>query len=146
MPKTRQQPPRLASRITRRVLLSALVGLCACHGDHGLVPLPHGDGPLTGTWVQPSVDTWIQLDLSQTGTHVVGYYRTGSANFGGSLSDPIAVTGIASLPQVTLEWTDNRALWTMNATLSADGKTLTGTWSSGNQPATPFRAFNLAPQ
>lgn len=146
MPKTTLQPPRLTARIVRRVLLTAFVGLSACHGDRGLAPLPPGDGPLTGTWIQPSVDTWVQLDLSQSGGRVVGYYRTGSANFGGSLSDPIPVTGVASLPQVTLEWTEDRALRTMNATLSTDGKTLNGTWSSGNEPATPFRSFNRSTQ
>ena len=146
MPKTRPQPPRLATRITRRIFLSALVGLCTVYvaacGDGGVGPLPRGDGPLTGTWIQPSVDTWVQLDLSQSGERVVGYYRTGSANFGGSLSDPIRITGTAALPQATLQWTENGVQRTVNATLSADGDSLTGTWSIPGQPATPFFPFH----
>lgn len=151
MPKTRLHPPLSKSRFTRRVRLNAFVCLytvlaLACSGDRGLAPLPPGDGPLTGKWIQPSVDTWIQLELSQSGSRVVGYYRTGSANFGGSLSDPISVTGIAALPNVTLEWNEGHTLRTMNATLSADGNTLTGTWNLADQPATPFRGFNRATQ
>jgi hypothetical protein len=150
MPKTRLQPPRLTSRITRRVLLSSLVGLCAvyvaaCRGDRGVAPLPPGDGALTGKWIQPSVDTWVQLDLSQSGTRVVGYYRTGSANFGGSLSDPIPITGTATLPRATLQWNDGAAR-TMNATLSADGDSLTGTWSTPGQPPTSFFRFQRSTQ
>lgn len=142
MPKMRLPPPRITSKITRRVLLCAVVGLCAVYvvacGDAGVAPLPRGDGPLTGTWIQPSVDTWIQLDLSQSGARVVGYYRTGSANFGGRLSDPIRITGTAALPEVTLQWIDNGAQRTMNATLSADGDSLTEIRSPSGQPAMPF--------
>ena len=149
MPNERLQLPRLASRITRRVLLSAFVGLCAvytaaCRSDQGIAPLPPGDGPLTGKWIQPSVDTWVQLELSQSGARVVGYYRTGSANFGGSLSDPIWVTGTAALPQVTLQWTEYGTQRTMNATLSADGDSLNGTWGNSGQPPTPFFRFQRA--
>ena len=144
MPKTRPQPPRLTIRMTRRRLLNACVGFCAmgvaaCHSDHGVAPLPPGDGLLTGTWIQPSIDTWVQLDLSQSGGVVVGYFRTGSANFG--LSDPIAITGTAALPRATLQWTQNEIQTTMNATLSGDGDSLTGTWSVPGQPATPFFRF-----
>lgn len=144
MPTTTVQP-RSMFRITRRVLVSALVGLCtvnvvACR-DGGIAPLPPGDGPLTGTWIQPSVDTWVQLDLSQSGARVAGYYRTGSANFGGRLSSPTWITGTAALPQATLQWNDNGVHTTMNATLSADGDSLTGTWSATGQPATPFFRF-----
>ena len=151
MPNTRLQPPRLTSRITRRVLLSTFISLCAvyvaaCRGDHGVAPLPPGDGSLTGTWIQPSVDTWIRLDLSQSGARVVGYYRRGSANFGGSLSDPISITGSAALPQATLRWTENGVQLTMNATLSGDGDSLTGTWSASGQPATPFFRFQRSTQ
>jgi hypothetical protein len=135
----------------RRVLRSALVGLCvlytvACRGDKGIAPLPPGDGPLTGKWIQPSIDTWVQLELSQSGARVVGYYRTGSANFGGSLSDPIWVTGTAALPQVTLQWTESGTQRTMNATLSTDGDSLNGTWGNSGQPATPFFRFQRATQ
>jgi hypothetical protein len=151
MPKTRRQPPRLTSMITRRRVLNAFVGLCAmcvaaCRSDRGLGPLPPGDGSLTGTWIQPGIDTWVRLDLSQSGGRVVGYYRTGSANFGGSLSDPIGVTGTATLPQATLQWTQSGVQRTMNATLSGDGDSLTGTWSTPGQTATPFFRFQRSPQ
>jgi hypothetical protein len=106
-----------------------------------IVPLPPGDGSLTGTWIQPNIDTWIQLDLSQSGTRVVGYYRTGFASGGGWLSAPTPVAGIAALPQATLEWSDGGQV-TMNATLSADGDSLTGTWSRPGQPSAPFRGFH----
>jgi hypothetical protein len=150
MSKIKLPPSRLGTETHRRVFLSVLIGLCAMHfaacgGDGGLAPLPPGDGPLTGTWIQPGIDTWVQLDLSQSGSRVVGYYRTGSANFGGSLSDPIPVTGTAALPQATLQWTEN-GVRTMNATLSADGDSLTGTWSLSGQPATPFFRFQRATQ
>ena len=136
--------------LTTRLKLIAVLAFCVvyavgCHHDGGLAPLPPGDGPLTGTWIQPSVDTWVQLELSQSGSRVVGYYQGGSANFGGSLSKPIAVTGTAALPQVTLQWTDNGTHWTMDATLSTDGSTLTGTWSSAGQPAQSFRSFHRSP-
>ena len=151
MPKTRRQPPRLASAMTRRRALNAFVGLCAaciaaCRSDRGIAPLPPGDGLLTGTWKQVAIDTWIQLDLSQSGDRVVGYYRRGSANFGGSLSDPISVTGTAALPQATLQWTQSGVRRTMNATLSGDGDSLTGTWSTPGQTATPFFRFQRSPQ
>jgi hypothetical protein len=107
---------------------------------NSVVPLPPGDGPLTGTWMQPSVDTWVQLDLSQSGSRVVGYYREGSGVFGGLVMYPISITGTAALPQATLQWID-AGLTTMNATLSADGESLTGTWSAHGQPAVPFRFF-----
>jgi hypothetical protein len=145
MPMTRHQLPRLTFSITRRVLLTACVGLCTVYAvacRDGLAPLPPGDGPLSGTWIQPSVDTWVQLDLSQSGARVVGYYRTGSANFGGSVSDPIRVTGTAALPQATLQWTDGSGLETLYVTLSPDGDSLTGTWAAAGQPANPFRAFH----
>ena len=150
MPMTRLKPLQLWSRIARHILLSTLVGLSAvdvagCRGDRGVAPLPPGDGPLTGTWIQPGVDTWVQLDLSQSGARVVGYYRTGSANFGGSLSDPIRVTGTASLPQATLQWNDG-APRTMNATLAADGDSLTGSWFTPGQPPTPFFRFQRKTQ
>lgn len=137
MPNTRQQP--------HRAFFSALVALCtlyalACN-DGGIEPLPPGDGPLTGQWIQTGIDTWVQLDLSQSGTRVVGYYRTGSANFGGSLSDPIIVTGTAAPTAVTLQWSVNGVRQTMNATLSADGDTLTGTWGTSSQ-VVPFAPFH----
>lgn len=149
MPKTRLKLLRLTSRILR-ILPSLFAGLsavyvAACLGDRGVAPLPRGDGPLTGRWVQPGVDTWVQLDLSQSGTRVVGYYRTGSANFGGSLSDPIRVTGTAALPQATLQWSEGVPR-TMNATLSADGDSLTGTWSAQGFPPTPFFRFTRSTQ
>lgn len=106
-----------------------------------VAPLPPGDGPLTGTWIEPSIDNWIQLDLSQSGTRVVGYYRTGSANFGGFLSYPTPISGTTTLPQAMLEWSDGGQV-TMNATLSVDGDSLTGTWSVAGQPAIPFRGFH----
>ena len=105
-----------------------------------VVPLPPGDGPLTGTWIQPSVDTWIQLDLSQSGAQVVGYYRRGSASFGGIVSYPLAVSGTAALPQATLQWSDGGPT-TMNATLSNNGDSLTGTWSMEGAPPVPFFRF-----
>lgn len=147
MPNMRQRPSRRVIRMNRRVLLSAFTGLsmafvAACHGDGAVAPLPPGDGALTGTWIQPSIDTWVQLDLSQSGARVVGYYRTGSANFGGGLSNPIPVTGTAALPQVTLQWTDGGVQWTMNATLSTNGDTLNGEWSASGQPATTIRGFH----
>jgi hypothetical protein len=148
-PNTTLQPPRHMSAMIRRVILTAVVGLCAaytiaCRSDGGLAPLPRGDGPLTGKWIQPSVDTWVQLDLSQSSTRVVGYYRTGSANFGGSLSDPIWVTGATALPHVILQWTENGAPFTMDATLSADGDSLAGTWGRSGQPGTLFFRFQRA--
>ena len=151
MPKARPQPTRRTFRIGRRLRVIALIGFSAlyavaCGGDGGVGPLPPGDGPLTGTWIQPSVDTWVQLDLSQSGTRVVGYHRYGSANFGGNLSDRNDVTGTASLSHVTLQWTENGALWTMDATLSTDGDTLNGTWSPSGQPAAAFRAFHRSTQ
>lgn len=120
--------------------------VAACHSDRGLAPLPPGDGLLTGTWIQPGIDTWVQLDLSQSGGFVVGYFRMGSANFGGSLSDPIAITGTAALPRATLQWTENGVQRTMNATLSGDGDSLTGTWFTPGQPATPFFRFERSPR
>jgi hypothetical protein len=146
MLKTSLLPPRLTSRTARRVLRAAFLGLCAiyvasCRSDRGVAPLPLGDGPVTGTWIQPSVDTWTQLDLSQSGDRVVGYYRTGSANFGGSLSDPIWITGTTALPHAALQWTENGVQRTMNATLSSDGDSLTGTWSTPGQPGIPFFRF-----
>ncbi len=146
MPKTRLQLPRFTFSIRRRVLLAVCVGLCAVYAvacRDGLAPLPPGDGPLTGTWIQPSVDTWVQLDLSQSGTRVVGYLREGSAP-SGKLSDPIRVTGTATLPQATIQWPENGVERTMNATLSADGDSLTGTWSASGQPPTPFFRFTRA--
>jgi hypothetical protein len=145
MLETRPQPRRRTSSRTRRVVLSACISLCATYAAacrNGFEPLPRGDGPLTGTWIQPSIDTWVQLDLSQSGSRVVGYYRTGSANGGGSLSDPIRITGTAALPQATLQWTDNDGGNTMNVTLSADGDPLTGTWSFGGRPPAPFFGFH----
>jgi len=137
--------------LTRRVLLSAVVGLCAaydvaCHS--GVAPLPPGDGPLTGTWIQPGVDTWVQLDLSQVGGRAVGYYRTGSAEFRGGpgLTAPIRIAGTVALPQATIQWIDNGGLETMNATLSADGDSLTGTWHAPGQPPTPFFRFQRSTQ
>jgi len=145
MPKTRLQLPRFTFSIKRRVLLAVCVGLCAVYAvacRDGLAPLPPGDGPLTGTWVQPGVDTWVQLDLSQSGTRVVGYYRTGGVVGGVRLSDPIRITGTAALPQATLQWTDEAGLETMNVTLSTEGDSLTGTWAAPGQPAIPFRTFH----
>src|SRR6185437_5202137 len=116
MPKTTLQPLLLTHTITRRVLLSVCIGLCAVYAGacrDGLAPLPPGDGPLSGKWVQPGVDTWVQLELSQSGTRVVGYYQTGSAP-SLKLSDPIRITGTAALPQATLEWSDAGQLETMN--------------------------------
>jgi hypothetical protein len=148
MPNRTLQPPRYMSAIFRRVVLGAVLASCAgftiaCKND-GVGPLPPGDGPLTGKWIQPSIDTWVQLDLSQSSTRVVGYYRTGSANFGGSLSAPTWVTGTAALPHVILQWSENGAPFTMDATLSADGDTLSGTWGRSGEPGTPFFRFRRA--
>jgi hypothetical protein len=106
-----------------------------------IAPLPPGDGPLTGTWIQPNIDTWIQLDLSQSGASVVGYQRTGFASGGGFMSAPIAVTGSAGLRQATLQWSDGAEQVTMYATISANGDSLTGTWSHSGQATVPFRRF-----
>lgn len=145
MSKTRLQAARRTSRIVRFFLGGAVVGFCALSalacGDGGIAPLPPGDGPLTGKWIQPSIDTWIQLDLSQSGTRVVGYHRNGSANFGGSLSNPVWVTGVAALPDVTLRWSENGEQWTMEATLSPDGDSLTGKWNTSSQPPRSFFRF-----
>jgi hypothetical protein len=140
------------STTTRRTLLSAFIGLCAasvaaCHGESVVRPLPPGDGSLTGTWIQPGIDTWTQLDLSQSGARVVGYHRFGSVYFG--LRDSILITGTAALPQVTLQWTQYFVIargtetvrTTVNATLSANGDSLTGTysvWDSANPPTATF--------
>ena len=130
---------------------TAVLAFCAafalgCHHDGGLAPLPPGDGPLTGKWIQPSVDTWVQLELSQSGSRVVGYYQQGSANFGGSLSKPTAITGTAALPHVTLQWTQDGGGVAMDATLSADGDSLTGTESFAGHPAQSFNAFYRSKQ
>lgn len=146
-PDTRRQPYMLE---IRRIIFTVVIGLStlcalACGGDHGLAPLPPGDGPLTGKWIQPSVDTWEQLDLSQSGSRVVGYYRVGSANFGGNLSDPVSVTGTAALPHVILNWTAYGTAYTMDATLSANGDSLTGTLASSGQPGSiSFFPFHRA--
>jgi len=136
----------------RRVIFTAVMSfaaICAIAcGDHGIAPLPPGDGPLTGKWIEPGVDTWVQLDLSQSSSRVVGYYRLGSANFGNGarLSDPVPVTGTAALPHVILNWTTNGTAFTMDATLSADGNSLTGALGPSGQPGASSSRFNRATQ
>ena len=93
------------------------------------------DPALTGNWVIPSVDTWLQLTLEQRGAVVsgtFGYYSPVAK------PDTYVLSGTAALPHVVLTWRQGSDVETVDALLSANQDTLSGS-INGESGVTTFR-------
>lgn len=99
------------------------------------------DPALTGKWIIPSVDTWLQLTLEQRGAAVsgtFGYYSPVAS------PDTYILSGTATLPHVLLTWTQDGNVETFDAVLSANQDTLSGTIDGGSG-VTTFRRDRQMP-
>jgi len=122
-------------RPTRSYLSICCAALLLASGC-GSSPSGPLDPALTGNWVIPGVDTWVQFSLEQRGskvTGIFGYYSPVSS------PDVHLVSGTATLPHVVLMWTEEHSPQTFDATLSSDQQSLTGTLNGGSVSLTFHR-------
>ena len=118
------------------------VALCIGCGSAEGPPL---DPALTGRWVESGIDTYAVLTLEQRGSAVSGTF--GAGGFGG-VATRYKVTGTAHLPHVALRWTEKNGQnyhVLMDATLSADGQTLSATLSVNGESPGLVSSFRRTP-
>lgn len=82
---------------------------------------------VTGCWIQPSIDTWTELRLTQRGSTVSGAYVACGVVGGLGCNTLSQVSGSVAFPSVVLHWTAQGVVYRFSATMSATADTLAGT-------------------
>jgi hypothetical protein len=94
------------------------------------------DPALTGEWISPSVDSYMQFTLQQRGGNVSGTFAS-TTLVGGTRT--FRLGGVAELPRVEITWLESLQRNSFDGTLSDDQQSITGTLNPGGAVLTFHR-------